>query len=128
GAFTPRRTWFPFTPSTVTVTSLPMTTVSPTRRVKISIAKLLLGLCRRSLGRTLLCDAVSRHQQPPVSPRQRIAPDGSTPRSPSNMPWLGRPYVMFCSVQFLAGPPVRGALFWLDRAPDDPILIHFPAL
>src|SRR5579872_4785168 len=33
----PTRTWFPFTPRMVTVTSLPIITVSPTRLVNISI-------------------------------------------------------------------------------------------
>src|SRR5665213_998501 len=33
----PTRTWLPLTPRTVTVTSLPIITVSPTRLVKISI-------------------------------------------------------------------------------------------
>src|SRR5690606_1405313 len=37
GALTPRRTWLPLTPSTVTVTSSPTTRVSPTRLVKINI-------------------------------------------------------------------------------------------
>jgi len=41
GALIPMRTWFPFTPSTVTVTSSPMTTDSPTLRVKISILRAL---------------------------------------------------------------------------------------
>jgi hypothetical protein len=31
------RTWFPLTPNTVTVTSFPIITVSPTRLVKINI-------------------------------------------------------------------------------------------
>src|SRR5690606_3690101 len=37
GALTPMRTWLPFTPNTVTVTSSPTIRVSPTRRVRISI-------------------------------------------------------------------------------------------
>src|ERR1700722_5490186 len=40
GALIPIRTWFPFTPNTVTVTSLPIITVSPTRRVRINISVL----------------------------------------------------------------------------------------
>ena len=52
GALMPMRTWLPFTPRTVTVTSSPMTTDSPTRLVKISIlralrrASLFINSCR----------------------------------------------------------------------------------
>ena len=38
GALTPTRTWFPFTPSTVTVTSSPIISDSPTLLVRMSIA------------------------------------------------------------------------------------------
>src|SRR6516225_2530866 len=38
GAVNPRRTWLPFAPSTVTVTSSPIITDSPRRLVRMSIA------------------------------------------------------------------------------------------
>src|SRR5215472_13793825 len=41
----PTRTWFPLTPRTVMVTSSPIMTVSPTRRVRMSIFHI---LCRSS--------------------------------------------------------------------------------
>src|ERR1700675_2305369 len=41
GALTPIRTWFPLTPKTVTVTSFPIITVSPTRLVSINMLRLL---------------------------------------------------------------------------------------
>jgi hypothetical protein len=41
GALTPIRTWFPLTPNTVTVTSFPIITVSPTRLVNINMLRLL---------------------------------------------------------------------------------------
>src|SRR6478609_1809654 len=47
GAFTPTLTWLPLTPSTVTVTSSPMTTASPTRRVRINMVDTLLRLDER---------------------------------------------------------------------------------
>ena len=65
-ALIPMRTWFPFTPSTVTVTSSPMTTDSPTRRVKISIVRALRRAssfsCRsdpRNCGRTAVRNIIT---------------------------------------------------------------------
>ena len=56
GAFMPMRTWFPFTPNTVMVTSLPTITVSPARRVRISMTSYscLAGLLPRLLLRPCL--------------------------------------------------------------------------
>ena len=50
GALTPIRTWLPLTPSTVTVTSLPIIRVSPTRLVKISISTLLASVAELPLS------------------------------------------------------------------------------
>ena len=44
GATMPRRTWLPLTPSTVTAMPSPISTVSPTRRIKFSMFKLLFGI------------------------------------------------------------------------------------
>ena len=49
GALTPTRTWLPFTPSTVMVTSSPIISDSPTRRVKISMTHFLVVPVRLSL-------------------------------------------------------------------------------
>src|SRR4029077_14406384 len=55
----PTRTWFPLTPRTVMVTSSPIMTVSPTRRVRMSIFHI---LCRSSFRFAVATPA--RHQPP----------------------------------------------------------------
>src|SRR4029077_12409376 len=47
----PTRTWFPLTPRTVMVTSSPIMTVSPTRRVRMSIVRFLAVIVLARPGR-----------------------------------------------------------------------------
>src|SRR5690606_9769305 len=95
-----------------------MTTVSPTRRVKISIAKLLLGLCCRFLGRT----PVRRGFESPAAARQSEdneragVSESAPPQTSAARPALYDRYTL-PGRSPRSGPPVA-------RRPDSPILMH----
>src|SRR2546426_990168 len=71
GASTPSRTWFPFTSSTRTVTESPTRMISPSFRVRTSIAHGVSAGCGRRLRRR------ARSRDSAVAPALRRAP-GST--------------------------------------------------
>src|SRR5689334_5106923 len=98
GALIPMRTWLPFTPNTVTVTSFPIITVSPTRLVRISML----------LSPLLAVVSVATGNAPAVDFRletYEVTPERGDQRNPETTP-RGRSCDVLRKLRFRAYLPV----------------------